>query len=265
MKIYKITETAEYPGHRACRVTTAGCNFRCPLCTHHELLEEPDRQYFTAVDFYSFIEAVPGKYNGVVIDGGEPMLQQELPDFLRHLKGYYGLDIMVYTNGSNYKMLDELLCEGLVDRIVISIKTGRSGYERHTGTKFDEEILENLKKTAVFLTNSYINLPYEFTVTAAGGLYTNEDMAEIGEMIKGAKCFKIKNFNKKNNILLKNSEFYKLSEIELSKFKEIVENLLIKWKSLDISGNSINLALVVFNLVSDIKTISDIKTASDIR
>lgn len=71
----------------ACTVFTGGCNFRCPFCHNAELVvRSPTQAQLTEKNFWDFLESRRGLLDGVVISGGEPLLQDELAPFLYKVK-----------------------------------------------------------------------------------------------------------------------------------------------------------------------------------
>ena len=224
MKISGLMKTTllDYPGHVACTVFTGGCNFRCPFCHNSELLPGFAPEFMTEDEFFAFLEKRKATLEGVAITGGEPTMQRDLPDFIRHIKGYYGLDVKLDTNGTNLPMLDELLCEGLVDYVAMDIKAGPSGYSRMAGIGVTGEMLDNIAQCKDFLIQRYISVHYEFRTTVVGGLHTEEDFREIGEYIKGAKKYYLQCFKDGENVLCRDRGFYSPSREEMERYRDIV-------------------------------------------
>lgn len=105
----------DYPGKMACTVFLIGCNFRCPFCYSSELVlpEKIKLQpKISAKDFFDFLKERKGLLDGVVICGGEPTMNEDLPDFIKKIKKL-GYLIKLDTNGSNPEMLRELIEGGM--------------------------------------------------------------------------------------------------------------------------------------------------------
>ncbi|VAX27703.1 Ribonucleotide reductase of class III (anaerobic), activating protein, partial [hydrothermal vent metagenome] len=105
----------DYPGKISAIVFMQGCNFRCAYCHNRELVyphlfKEPIPE--NAI--LSFLDSRKGLLNGVVVTGGEPLLQDDLGEFLGQVKAM-GYRIKLDTNGSRPDRLEELLSKGLVD------------------------------------------------------------------------------------------------------------------------------------------------------
>ena len=76
----------DFPGKLACTVFLIGCNFRCPWCYSRELvlLEEIKKQpKISEKDFFDFLKIRKGLLEGVVVCGGEPTINKDLPEFIK--------------------------------------------------------------------------------------------------------------------------------------------------------------------------------------
>ena len=95
----------DYPGHTACTVFTAACNFRCPFCQNAALVLHPNAQSeIGEEEFFRFLEGRRGLLEGVCITGGEPTLHWDLPAFALRVREA-GFDVKLDTNGTDPKML----------------------------------------------------------------------------------------------------------------------------------------------------------------
>lgn len=196
MKICGLTERTltDYPGHTACTIFTGGCNFRCPYCNQRKLWDYSAEPVISEDEFFSFLDraAADKSLDSVVISGGEPTLQAELPDFIRHIKGYYGFKVKLCTNASNITMIDEFLCEGMIDYIAMDIKAGHEGFKKIAGVEPQENIAASVHGCLDLFEGKFEGLPlfpYEFRTTVVGGLYTEDDFQEIGELLHGIRRY----------------------------------------------------------------------------
>lgn len=83
------TGQVDYPGKLAATVFTGGCNLRCPFC-HNALLvtrlaETPEIPEQEVLDF---LASRRGLLDGVVLTGGEPLLQPDAADFLWKVRNW---------------------------------------------------------------------------------------------------------------------------------------------------------------------------------
>ena len=120
--IQKLT-LLDYPGTVACTLFTAGCNFRCPFCHNAGLVlpEQIEEASISEEEVMSFLKKRVGMLDGVAITGGEPLLHADMPQLLRKIKDL-GYKIKLDTNGSNPKLLRDIVEAGLVDRVAMDIK-----------------------------------------------------------------------------------------------------------------------------------------------
>ena len=123
----------DFPGKTAATVFTGGCNFRCPFC-HNALLVLPEEQPapFDEEEIFAYLRRRRGVLDGVVVTGGEPLLQSDIGAFLAKLKDF-GFLVKLDTNGSNPARLKELLDAGLADYVAMDIKNAPSAYAKTTG------------------------------------------------------------------------------------------------------------------------------------
>jgi pyruvate formate lyase activating enzyme len=230
------TTLIDYPGKVACTVFLAGCNFRCPWCYSSELVlpEKIKKQpKISEKDFFKFLKNKKGLLDGVVLCGGEPTLNHDLPDFIRKIKKM-GFLVKLDTNGSNPKMLEKLLKEKLLDYIAMDIKAPVgpksqfpiskiqiksqipiSKYQKATGVKVD---LKNIKKSIEIIKKSGID--YEFRTTVVPGIHSREDIVQIAKEIGPARAYFLQNFRPEKTL---NPRFEKLKPYPkefLSKIKE---------------------------------------------
>ena len=83
------TTLIDFPGKLACVVFLAGCNFRCPWCYSSELvlpLKIAKQPRLSEKDFFDFLRERKGLLEGVVVCGGEPTINKDLPQFIEKLK-----------------------------------------------------------------------------------------------------------------------------------------------------------------------------------
>lgn len=184
----------DFPGNTACTVFFGGCNFRCPFC-HNASLVRGEGENITEEEFFRFLSKREGIIDGVAITGGEPLLQKELPDFIRRIKDM-GFLVKLDTNGSFPEKLRSLVNDGLIDYVAMDIKSSPEGYSRAAGCKID---IEKIMESVNFLLSDAVD--YEFRTTVAKGAVLPSDMEGIGELIRGAKRYFLQGFVDSGDIL----------------------------------------------------------------
>ncbi|MBW2990301.1 anaerobic ribonucleoside-triphosphate reductase activating protein [Candidatus Woesearchaeota archaeon] len=191
IKGFQATSLADYPGEIASIVFVAECDFRCPYCYNKLLvLNSPD---LIELDEKKILEKISERrklIDGVVISGGEPVLQKGLPEFAGKIKELE-LKVKVDTNGTNPDMIQELIDKGLADFIAMDIKGPLDKYNEIAMVKVNKSAIK--KSTEIIMQGK---TDYEFRTTALPDLLTKKDFLEIGKWLKGAKKYCIQQFKK---------------------------------------------------------------------
>ncbi len=187
----------DYPHQVACTVFTCGCNFRCPFC-HNASLVLPERSADEGLDADSvlaFLSKRQGILDGVCVTGGEPLLHEELPDFLRQVRAL-GYRIKLDTNGSLPERLRALLEEGLVDRVAMDVKNAPDRYAETAGVRTDLSALERSRDLLLEGRTAY-----EFRTTVVRGLHTEESLRGAAEWIAGAREYYLQQFRDSGDLI----------------------------------------------------------------
>jgi pyruvate formate lyase activating enzyme len=203
------TSLVDYPGKVSAIVFTKGCSFACHFCYNPLLVwpeetasvtspntrghlrkseKEPAPNLISADDLFQFLEKRAQQLDALVITGGEPTIHRDLPEFIRKVRAL-GYAIKLDTNGTNPDMLAALVKEGLIDYIAMDLKGPAEKYSEITGVKAD---FNKIKKSVKIIMAS--GLPYEFRTTVVPGLLNKEDIAPMGEIIKGADKWYLQKF-----------------------------------------------------------------------
>ena len=219
MKICGLNKTTllDYPGCVSATIFVGGCNFRCPFCHNGDLVlcsnELPE---YTEEEIFAFLKKRKNVLEGVCVTGGEPTLYQELPEFIKKIKEL-GYKVKLDTNGSNPKMLRELVKEKLVDYVAMDIKAPICHYDKVCGVLVD---IEKIKESVDFLKEK--NVSYEFRTTIVKELHSKEDIIEIGKWILGAENYYLQSYQETDKNLSKG--FLPMEEAELKALKEELRN-----------------------------------------
>ena len=85
---------SDFPGQVAAVAFAQGCNFRCPYCHNGSLLacHVPARSLIPEEVLFEFLKVRRGRLDSIVVSGGEPCIQPDLPTFLSHIK-IMGFDV----------------------------------------------------------------------------------------------------------------------------------------------------------------------------
>ncbi|MFH1967849.1 MAG: anaerobic ribonucleoside-triphosphate reductase activating protein [bacterium] len=191
------TTLIDYPGKIACVVFLAVCNFRCPWCYSRELvlpLEIAKQPRISEKEFFDFLRQRQGLLEGVVLCGGEPTVNKELPQFIQKIKnlGFFGkLD----TNGSSPEMLKNLVEQNLIDYVAMDIKLPKGKYPMVFSEKID---IKNIEDSVKFLKSC--NIDYEFRSTILPKVHSIEDVVNMAKWIEGSKIYYLQQFRPEKTI-----------------------------------------------------------------
>ena len=189
----------DYPGHIACTVFLVGCNFRCPWCHSPEIvlpeiiIQQPK---ISNQEFFEFLDLRKGLLQGVVVCGGEPTINKDLPEFISEIKRR-GFKVKLDTNGSNPTAIKELFANQLLDYVAMDVKASfrEPDYSTATGACIDpKRIMESVE----LIKSSGVD--YEFRTTIVPGLHGKEDIKEIAKAISPAKKYFLQAFRSIKNI-----------------------------------------------------------------
>ncbi len=216
----------DYPGKVACIVFTPGCNFRCPFCHNASLVTHIDKETFLQVDeVLDYLKKRQGLLDGVVITGGEPLLQDGIEEFISEIKAL-GYCVKLDTNGSFPEKLISVVEKGLVDYVAMDIKNSKEKYAETIGV--DDFDITPIEKSVDFLLQNKVD--FEFRTTIVDGLHTLDDIQDIVVWIKGAHKYFLQNFVDSGDLIkpdMKPVSALLLKEMQ-KKASEIISNVEIR-------------------------------------
>ncbi|MBB1093755.1 anaerobic ribonucleoside-triphosphate reductase activating protein [Rhodopseudomonas palustris] len=123
--------TTDYPGELAAVVFCHGCPWRCSYCHNSHLLSPIGHANLIRWDrILTFLDTRRGLLDGVVFSGGEPTVQQALPDALNTVRAC-GFKTGLHTSGAYPQRLQHLL--PLLDWVGLDIKALPDDYPMITG------------------------------------------------------------------------------------------------------------------------------------
>ena len=187
----------DFPGKLAATVFTGGCNLRCPFCHNAPLVNRvAETPELSEEEVLAFLKSRKGLLDGVVLSGGEPLMQPDAADFLRSVRDL-GFAVKLDTNGCYPDRLASLLEEGLVDYVAMDIKNCREKYGETVGIpNFDtapvEESVRLLRSSGV---------EHEFRTTLVRELHRPQDLVSIGEWLNGSPRYYQQNFEDSGNTI----------------------------------------------------------------
>jgi len=235
------TTLIDYQDKIACIIFLAGCNFRCPWCYSSELVlpEKIIKQpRISEKEVFDFLRSRQGLLDGVVICGGEPTINKDLPQFLEKIKNLPaspsqggGFLIKLDTNGSNPKMLKDLVSAKLVDYVAMDIKISPEN-PVYQNIMIEGIKIENIKESVDFLKRG--NVGFEFRTTVVNTVHKKEDFIEIAKWIGGKNVtYYLQNFVPIKTI---EPEFEKIQPYKNEFFQEVVKKISPQFKLCQFRG-----------------------------
>jgi pyruvate formate lyase activating enzyme len=180
----------DYPGKLSAVLFLPGCNFACPYCHNPSLVRpESSDEALTPAEVFDFLEKRRGMLEGVVLTGGEPTLQADLPELCRRIREM-GYPVKLDTNGSRPERLKALIAEGLIDFVAMDLKTAP---ERHAPLIWPNARPEAIRESARAILAS--GVPHEFRTTAVVPPVDAAAMEEIAALIEGADRYVLQRFS----------------------------------------------------------------------
>ena len=184
----------DYPCRVAAVVFTQGCNFRCPYCHNGHLVENEGGSLLDETVVLAKLNERRTHLGGVVVTGGEPTLQGDLPEFLHRIK-QLGLAVKLDTNGSHPDVLQALFANRLVDYVAMDIKAPWGQYARLAGQECDTLLL---RRSLRLIASS--GLPHEFRTTRVDPLLSAEACDEITRQIPAGSTHKWQRFRAEHSL-----------------------------------------------------------------
>lgn len=221
MKIFGLEKLSmvDYDNHLCCVVFTAGCNFCCPFCQNSDLVNYTNLKEISEVEFFTFLNKRKGLLDAVCVSGGEPTLQPDLIEFIKKIKEL-GFLVKLDTNGTNPKLLQQLINNNLVDYIAMDIKNSLTAYTKTSGKgNFN---LEDIKKSVELLKENKV--PYEFRTTLVKHHHTTKEIKEMAKWLNGGKKLFLQCFVDGGTCL--QSGLKKIEKQEAELFKKILNKTI---------------------------------------
>ena len=207
--IRKLT-LLDYPDRTACTLFTIGCNFACPFCQNTSLIRPTgDEQTISASEVLDFLKTRQGLLDGVCISGGEPLIHENLDDFIDKVKAL-GFYVKLDTNGSYPKRLKELAESSRLDYVAMDIKNTPEKYPQTIG--LPDYDVSPIEESIAFLCSGTI--PYEFRTTVVRSFHTQDDLLTIARWISGTDKYFLQGFIDSGEILQSGLTAYSKAEMQ---------------------------------------------------
>lgn len=221
----------DYPGKISAVVFLSGCNFRCGFCHNPELVEPElikKQPKIPQKDIFNFLKNRQGKLDGICVTGGEPTIWKDLPQFIAKIKNM-GFLVKLDTNGTNPKMVKNLINADLVDYFALDIKNSPEKYGKTVGASVSmQNIMESLKLIAAS------GVCLELRTTVIPNLIALEDMESIKKWILNLRIagkvdlYAIQQFRSGKNLKKEYKSITPYKENELRKMVDILKTTIKK-------------------------------------
>jgi len=188
----------DWRGKIVVTIFTYGCNFRCPFCHNYTLVTEKPERLMSQEEIIEKVENLKEWIDGVCITGGEPMLHEDIVEFIRELSRI--TQVKLDTNGSFPDRLREAL--PYVSYVAMDVKAPKERYEELAGAKVD---IAKINESIQIIKNKARD--YEFRTTAVPTLGV-KDFEQIASWLDGAKRYVIQQYSTKGGTLKR--EYLKL-------------------------------------------------------
>lgn len=170
-----------------------GCNMRCPFCYNTKLVLNPkEMPTIPFEEIQNYLKKHEGWIDGVVITGGEPTIQEDLPILCEEISKM-NLAVKVDTNGTNPSMIRNLLEKGLINYVAMDVKAPltEDAYSKASGVN-TSTLLKSIDETIGTLLESGVE--YEFRTTLVPTMHGASDIEKVCEKIKGCRKYALQNF-----------------------------------------------------------------------
>lgn len=175
----------DYAGHLSAVFFLSGCNFGCGFC-HNARLMGRRRAGLSWTRLAETCRRFRENWaDAAVITGGEPTLSAGLVELIAFLR-QQGWFIKLDTNGSNPKRLER--CLPLVDYVAMDVKASPLRYPYVVGYSGVDRIAASVSLIREHAAD------YEFRTTVIEPVHDDDQMRQIGELIRGARRYVLQPF-----------------------------------------------------------------------
>ena len=201
-------------------ILLGGCNFRCSYCHNPDIVHGRGEE-ISLEEVLSFLEKRRKYLDGVVISGGEPTLHDGLRALIVQIREL-GYAIKLDTNGTRPEVVRMLIDDRLIDYIAMDIKAPINKYATVTAVPGrEEEDVKAVMESIGLIIDSGVD--HEFRTTICREQLTEDDIAPMAEMIRGAQKYCLQSFKNPGEVLDGQSVHTAYSEAEMAAFGAIAE------------------------------------------
>ena len=180
--------TTDYEGHLSCVLWFIGCNFRCLYCYNEDIVFAKEGNY-SSIDILKFLKSRVGLLDAVVLCGGEATIHNLVP-ICKEIKKL-GFKIKLDTNGTNLRLIKELIDSKLIDYIAFDFKALEDNFFKIIQSYAYKKVIETLR----YLIK--IDFDFELRTTINTNLLNEKDINEMINIISSLgykKTYYLQNF-----------------------------------------------------------------------
>lgn len=192
----------DYPGLISCVLFTPGCNYNCFYC-HNRSLIDGSHELLNLHEIHTFLAQRIGLLDGVVITGGEPTLQPDLPSYIMSLKRL-GFKIKLDTNGSSPDIIKHLLETGSCDYYAVDFKAPPLRYHEVCGAYANPA---NVFRTISLLLQYKVDFEVRTTVLPQ---FSEADLIHMSQLLPVVPLYRLNRYRKPEKYLI--SDQYRIND-----------------------------------------------------
>lgn len=208
---YQPVSVVDYPNQLASVCFMGGCPLRCAFC-HNPQLVLPDllQKDNKEEEYLVYLKQRKNMLDGVVISGGEPLMQDGIVEFLIKIKDL-GYKIKVDTCGVYPEILQKIIEKNLVDYVAMDYKNEDSLFLKTVARNKQPRLLSQWKKSLAILRDSSIE--YELRTTLVKEMHSLESLQTMAKQLNAQEIWYWQSFVYKDKVLndyLQANQAYKL-------------------------------------------------------
>ncbi len=234
------TTCVDFPGRVAGSFFLKGCNIRCPYCYNIGLVlsdsEIPagtqTEPLNTVAELFAHLEKRQGILSGLVISGGEPLLNPYTPVIIRKAKEL-GYKIKIDTNGTLPEKLKSLIEDETLrpDFIAMDIKTSPARYStlicgENSSFFGNNDFFQKVLRESTELVAAYPADSREWRTVLVPGLVTKEDLAAMAELLPQDASWQFAQFLNQNCLDPSYNDIYPYSDTEAAELIDYAKTLI---------------------------------------
>jgi pyruvate formate lyase activating enzyme len=177
----------DWPGRVSATLFLSGCSLRCPYCRTASL-RAPTSEPMDWDRIVGHIDEKRAWLDGVVVTGGEPTEDPDLPSLLAAL-AELDIPVKLDTNGTRPEVLHYLLSEQLVAFVALDVKAVPSRYGEIVGGRETASLVAESVETVI-----RSGVEHEFRTTVYPGAVDLTDLPRIARALRGGRLYALQQF-----------------------------------------------------------------------